>query len=115
MKKEQNRAIMMVFGTLTAVAVVFTQLFLCQTSTAVDVEVQTEKTTEKSSGDQIVIATPFDSVLSSFHAGINHEPVFLFEILFDRQDTNGWTPEIPVSLGKYFLTLFHIIISPNAP
>lgn len=106
---------MVVFGALTAAVVIFTQFFLYEGPATVRQEIKTEKTTEKSSGDQVLIAVPSDTVLSSFHSGIHHEPVFLFEILFDRQDDIDWTPEIPVSLGKYFLTLFHIIISPNAP
>ncbi len=106
---------MMIFGALTAVVVVFTQIFLYQAPPTVDSGVKTEKSADNSSGEQVLIATPFDSVLSSFHAGINHEPVFLFEILFDGHDSNGWAAEVPVSLGKYFLTLFHTIISPNAP
>lgn len=106
---------MMIFGALTAAVVVFTQIFLYQAPPPVDSEIKTEKSADKSSGEQILIATPFDSVLSSFHAGINHEPVFLFEILFDGQDSKGWAAEVPASLGKYFLTLFHTIISPNAP
>ena len=105
----------MVFGALTAAVVVFTQLFLYEGPSSTQEEIQTERTADKSAGDQILLAGPSDTVLSSFHAGIHHEPVFLFEILFDRQDDTHWTPEIPVSLGKYFLTLFHIIISPNAP
>lgn len=115
MSREDKRVFMMVIGALTAAVVVFTQLFLYEGPSSVGEEVKTEKTTEKSSGDQIFLSGPSDTVLSSFHAGVHHEPVFLFEILFDRQDNSNWTPEIPVSLGKYFLTLFHIIISPNAP
>lgn len=105
----------MIIGAITAAVVVFTQLFLYEGPSSVPEEIKTEKTAEKSSGDQVLLAGPSDTVLSSFHAGIHHEPVFLFEIFFDLQDNTDWTPEIPVSLGKYFLTLFHIIISPNAP
>lgn len=115
MNREDKRVLMMVVGALTAAVVIFTQLFLYEGPSSVPEEIKTEKSAEKPSGDQVILSGPSDTVLSSFHAGIHHEPVFLFEILFDRQDDTVWTPEIPVSLGKYFLTLFHIIISPNAP
>lgn len=116
MTREKYRVTMMALGLLTATVVIFTQLFLYQATYSAQEEIKTEKTANASPVEkQVLMPTPSDTVLSSFHAGIHHEQVFLFEILFDRQDDAGWTPEIPVSLGKYFITLFHIIISPNAP
>lgn len=107
---------MMIFGSLTAVVVIFTQLFLYEgTQHTKDHGVKTEKTSGESSGEKVFISGPQPSVLSSFDASLSHEAVFLFEILLDNQEHKGWAPEVPVSLGKYFLTLFRIIISPNAP
>jgi hypothetical protein len=106
----------MIFGSLTAVVVIFTQLFLYEApQEKPDSHVKTEKTSDESSNDKVLLSAPQPSVLSSFHASLNHEAVFLFEILLDVKEHKGWAPEVPVSLGKYFLTLFRAIISPNAP
>ena len=109
----------MVFGALTAVMVIITQLFLYEVAATGHEGIKTEKKNaksgEQSSEDQVLISLPSDSVLSSFHSGIHHEAVLLFEIVYGKEETVSWAPEVPVSLGKYFLTLFHIIISPNAP
>lgn len=116
MTRDRSRMYVMMLGTLTAVVVIFTQLFLYEgTRETPDTEVRTENATDGPSGEKVLISAPQPSVLSSFHAGINHEAVFLFEILFDCREHKGWAPEVPVSLGKYFLTLFRTIISPNAP
>lgn len=107
---------MMIFGSLTAVMVIFTQLFLFEgTHAAQDSGVKTEKTSDESSGDKVFLSAPQPSVLSSFHNGLTHEAVLLFEILLDGQTYKGWAPDVAVPLGKYFLTLFRTIISPNAP
>lgn len=107
---------MMIFGSLTAVMVIVTQLFLFEgRQETQDSGVKTEKTSGDHSGDKVFLSAPQPSVLSSFNASLNHEAVFLFEILQDCREHKGWAPEVPVSLGKYFLTLFRTIISPNAP
>jgi hypothetical protein len=115
MVKGKYKAIVMTIGALTAVIVIFSQVFVYQGVKLCKNEVKTEKKHDKSSEEQVFISIPSDIVLSSFQAGIHHETVFLFEILFEKEETASWTSEMPVSLGKYFLTLFHIIISPNAP
>jgi hypothetical protein len=106
----------MIFGSMTAVIVIVAQLFLYEgPQPEKNSRVKTEKTSDESSGDKVLLSAPQPSVLSSFHASLNHEAVFLFEIILDVQERKPWAPEIPVSLGKYFLTLFRAIISPNAP
>jgi hypothetical protein len=116
MTRERNRILMMIFGSLTAVMVIVTQLFLFEgIQETHDTGVRTEKTSDEPSGDKVFLSAPQPSVLSSFQAGLNHESVFLFEILLDSREHKGWSPEVPVSIGKYFLTLFRTIISPNAP
>ncbi len=107
---------MMIFGSLTAAMVVVTQLFFFEGPRDThDSGVKTEKTSDESSGEKVFFSAPQPSVLSSFNAGLSHEAVFLFEILLDGREHKAWSPEVPVSLGKYFLTLFRTIISPNAP
>ena len=39
----------------------------------------------------------------------------LFEILFEKEKNEQYQPRIPVTLNNFFLHLFRIIISPNAP
>jgi hypothetical protein len=107
---------MMIFGALTAVIVIVTQLFLYEAPQGkLNSSVKTEKTSDENSGDKVLLSAPQPSVLSSFHANLSHEAVFLFEIILDVKEHKAWAPETPVSLGKYFITLFRAIISPNAP
>lgn len=117
MKRTTNRfrAFLIAFGIITAAVVIFSQVFLFQGAKLCKNDIKTEKNSEKSTEEQVFISLPSDTILSSFEAGVHHETVFLFEILFENSEDDSWTPEMPVSLGKYFLTLFHIIISPNAP
>src|SRR5690606_10761652 len=107
---------MMICGSLTAAINGVTQRFSFDGPRAThDSGATTEKTTADPSREKAFLSAPPPSVLSSFHAGLSHAAVLLFEILLDCREHKAWSPEVPVSLGKYFLTLFRPIISPNAP
>ena len=107
----------MIVGVLTALVVVFSQLFLYQGADfCKKEEIRTEKQNQESSEDQeTFISLPSSTILSSFHKEVSHEAAVLFEISFNEEKPLFCSPEVAFSLGKYFHTLFHIIISPNAP
>ncbi|HEX5168769.1 MAG TPA: hypothetical protein VFW11_06325 [Cyclobacteriaceae bacterium] len=104
------------FGVLTAAIFIVSQLFCYQHSESPKTEAKTEKHSKELPDDQggfvIVAASPG---LSSIQTQINHEISFLFEIVFQGSKPQTLLPDVPLALGKYFQTLFNIIISPNAP
>jgi hypothetical protein len=111
-----KRVITVILGIFTAVILVVSQVFFFTGTEFNKKEQKTEKHSEESSSRQDV---PFivasSAPASSIQTQIHQEITFLFEILLAEDEQRSWTTDIPLSLGKYFQTLFHIIISPNAP
>jgi len=115
--KHSKKTATLILGILTAVVLIVSQLFCYQNSDVQKKETKTEEHSGKeSSGDQstffIVAAS---QGLSSFQTHISQDVILLFEIFFQENEDHHWKPEVPLALGKYFQTLFNIIISPNAP
>jgi hypothetical protein len=105
-------------GIITALVIVFSQVFYFQASNYAKKEVKKElgKSDEKSSDrDNSYITLPSISQSSSTHVEVGHESSFLQEILFEDIKEKTHRLEIPFSLGSFFNTLFRVIISPNAP
>jgi hypothetical protein len=117
MGNQMRKTVILVLGVLTASILTVSQLFQYQQDDFRQKEVKTEKQSEESTPDQSAafIASATVSVLNSVGTHINQEIVFLFDILFQEDKQYPWIPAVPLALGKYFQTLFHIIISPNAP
>lgn len=109
----------MVMGIVTALVVVFSQVFYFQPTNYSKKEVKSEqqKKQEKSSenDNHSFISLPSISQSTSTHVEVDHESSFLLEILFEDKEKEARSTEIPVSFGKFFHTLFRAIISPNAP
>jgi len=117
MGNHMKKTVILVLGVLTASILTVSQLFQHQKADFHQEELKTEKQSEESTPDPSAafIASATVSVLNSIHTQVNQEVVFLFEILLQDDKRYPWIPEVPLALGKYFQTLFHIIISPNAP
>jgi hypothetical protein len=108
----------MVVGVITALVVVFSQVFYFQPTNYSKKEVKSEhgKKQEKSSeNNHSYISLPSISQSTSTHVEVDHESSFLLEILFEGKEKETRSAEIPVFFGKFFHTLFRAIISPNAP
>ena len=72
----------------------------------------------RSGGDdipQIKVAASNSSLSTSFCIRSSQEIFCLFEILFETEKFEDYQPRIPVTLNNFFLHLFRVIISPNAP
>ena len=117
MKSARNRSFSIVAGVLTAFAIILSQLFYFQGADFSKKEIAKEKQEKKATTEEsgAFIAGPVTSVLSSVQVDLNHKTFLLFEILFPEKEEGSYQPDLPITLGKYFHTLFHIIISPNAP
>lgn len=83
------------------------------------ISASTQGLPENRSGDrdipQIRVATSDSSLPASFCIRNTQEIFCLFEILFEIEKFEDYQPRIPVTLNSFFLHLFRVIISPNAP
>lgn len=117
MEIRERKIASLILGVITAIALIVSQLFFYQNTVQVKKETKTEKQSEDSSEEEqsvfyIVAASPS---ISSVQTQIHQEVFFLFEIIFFEDEKHEWFPTMSPAFGKYFQTLFHIIISPNAP
>ena len=109
----------MVAGVITALVIVFSQVFYFQAPAYAKKDVKTghekkEKQSEKN--DKQFISLPsISQPTASTNVEADHESAFLLEILFEDKAEPADHAEVPRSLGKFFHTLFRVIISPNAP
>lgn len=126
----KNRKLIIILGAITAFVIVFSQVFLYQGASFRKEEVKTEKQDKDNTDKQgkqgkqdkqtdpqeAFFSIPSNSVLSSFHFEFTAKIILLQALFFEAPASQkNFADEIPISLGKYFHTLFHIIISPNAP
>ena len=118
MEKRQYKLFTIILGLATALLVVLSQLFFYQGTEICKKEVKAEKQESRDAGDskgESIATLPSFTVQASCCVHLSHEAVLLFEI-FNREDKKiALSHDLPVALGKYFLTLFRIIIAPNAP
>lgn len=118
MEKRKYKLFTIILGLGTALLVVFSQLFFYQSTEICKKEVKTEKQESSDTNDsknESITSLPSFTVQAPCCVHLSHEAILLFEI-FNREDKKiAISHDLPVTLGKYFLTLFRIIIAPNAP
>jgi hypothetical protein len=95
------------------------QKYKYETAKALSVSASSERLPVNESGDEHIPkidVTPSNSSLTtSFCIRSTQELFCLFEILFEIEKLEHYQPRIPVTLNNFFLHLFRVIISPNAP
>ena len=107
-------------GILTALVIVISQLFYFEKPAQTKNEVKTEQTSDASSdasdSHQAYITLPSSTLpSSSTHIEFQQESFCLLEIIFPEKDVEQHNFSVSLPLSKFFQTLFHTIISPNAP
>lgn len=117
MRKERIHTLTIIMGVITALAMVFSQLFYFQGAQLAKKEIKTEKQeSQQNDNDDSYISLPsFSQPTSSVHVELNQKPVCLFEIFFGKRTEENNEHDVPLSLGKLFQTLFRVTIAPNAP
>jgi len=120
MSKNGKHTITLIIGILTALVIVFFQVFYFQAvpvSHAGKAATKTEKHDAKeATGDNSVISLPAGSMPSPTTAvELNHEAVCVLDILFEQETECDPSTTLSHAAGKLFSTLFRVIISPNAP
>jgi hypothetical protein len=64
---------------------------------------------------EVKASTSCSNLPTTFYVRSNQEIICLFEIRFEELTFEEYQPSTPVALNRFFLHLFTVIISPNAP
>ncbi|MBL7859149.1 MAG: hypothetical protein JNM57_15760 [Cyclobacteriaceae bacterium] len=115
MTKTKKHNLTIAFGIFTALVVVFSQLFLFESSGFQKKEVKTEKQEEKNGGDVAYISQPSSSLPTSTTVLSTYDSFCVLEILFESETESDHASNKSLFPEKLFFTLFRFIISPNAP
>jgi hypothetical protein len=110
MNKSIKHKVSITLGVLLAVAILCSNIFLGQA----EAKKEGTKTEQSSESKVVVFSAPTLSPPSVFHVTLSLDIFCLFDV------TNDTTCEIAdvsdsIDAPKLFLTLFRVIISPNAP
>ena len=120
MRKNAIQLFTMITGIVTALVIVFSQFFYFQDA-ASPKKLTNNHVTEKhekqdKAQKKAVISLPSFSQQTSTHAEVNPKSsTFLFDIVFGESNEQDHSTAVPISVGKFFQTLFRVFISPNAP
>ncbi|HEY0744012.1 MAG TPA: hypothetical protein VGD40_21245 [Chryseosolibacter sp.] len=114
--KRNLRYITIFFGCLLAVVIVCSQVYSAQAKLVVLTEQATDDTTssEGESGNATISMATF-SLPAPVSVQINLDPHCLFEIVFEDVKEEISHTNLPSIEEKLMVTLFRVIISPNAP
>lgn len=102
-------------GSLLCIVIVCAQLFHFEAGTPSKKEVKTEQQENNRPADALSFSIASFSLPSPVHLSVNLDACCLFEILFEETPKCQIIPDAPLYPEKLFVTLFRVIISPNAP
>jgi hypothetical protein len=120
-KNRQIRFGTLIAGILTALVIVVSQLFYFEKFDHAKKEVKTEQPegqgqSSDATDDGTYISLPSSTLpSSSTHVEFLQHSFCLFEIIFPEREVAVPDLGSSLSLSKFFQTLFHTLISPNAP
>ena len=115
--KKQKQIWITALGCLLAICIISAQLFIFTTKVDGDDVVKTEQSSADTGTDEKqTIGIASFSIPSPIHVEIRLDSHVLFEILFENKaEQPSATSEVSHSSQKFLVTLFRVIISPNAP
>jgi hypothetical protein len=113
MKKRHVQSLSLLVGSLLAVVILCSQFFHYQ----VEGSPKQVKTEQQESGETegSTFSLPSFSLPSPVHVQLSLDPHCLLEILFEDEQEKIVSTEAPHVPQKLLITLFSVIISPNAP
>jgi hypothetical protein len=114
MKRQKIRAITMILGLLLAVVVICSHVFQI-TPVKQSGKVAAEQKTEQSEENFSYVSAPTITPPSSANVQQNLVAHCLFEIVQPEEEKESFITEFSLHPQKFLLTLFRVIISPNAP
>jgi hypothetical protein len=103
------------FGVITALVVVISQLFWFQGAGFLKGKAATEQTAKAEEQGEAHISLPSSSLPSNHSVELQQEFSFLHEIFTEEETTTEVASTVSTAVGKFFETLFRVIIAPNAP
>jgi hypothetical protein len=114
-RKQKNWTLF--FGIVTALVVVLSQIFWFQASGFSKKIADTEQKAgaKKSGNEEAHISLPSSSLPSTGTVVVGHDFSFIHDILFETKSTCKSCKTVVAATGKFFQTLFSVIIAPNAP
>jgi hypothetical protein len=114
MKGKKIHVITMMIGLLLAVAVICSHIF--QTvSTKISSKAKSEQKTSQTEDDFYYAAGPTITPPASAHVHTNLVAHCLFEIIRPEGEKESFSSDSGIHPQKFLITLFRVIISPNAP
>lgn len=109
------RVLTLFAGLVTALVIVFSQLFYFQAATYCQKKAESTQQEEKSTGNESHISIPSSTISSVHTIELNQDLSFVIETLFEKEeDTDTYTLQ-PLLHSRLLQTLFRFIIAPNAP
>ena len=114
MKKHKIKYLTMLIGSILAAAIVCAQLFSYHSQTTKNHEVAATQEAGQQE-ERAVISLPSFSLPAPIHVTLGLDSYCLFEILFEDQRPEASESESAIRPQKLLMTLFRVIISPNAP
>lgn len=103
------------FGILTALVVVFSQIFWFEAADFEKKTAETQQTTGTADDTEAHITLPSTSLPTTQNIEVEQEFSFLHEILFEEKQETESDQKLTLTVGKFFHRLFRAVISPNAP
>jgi hypothetical protein len=105
----------LIIGSLLSVIIVCSQFFQLHATSNSEKLTKTEQQESQAPSEEVILSLPSFSLPSSIQVALNLDAYCLFEILFEEAETTDSSNEAPSYPEKFFMTLFRVIISPNAP
>lgn len=105
----------LIIGSLLAVIIVCTQCFHFEAQSLSKKEISAGQEESDQPEDETTISLPSFSLPAPVHVQLNLDAYCLFEILFEEDQQLDSSAEAPAYPEKLLITLFRVIISPNAP
>jgi hypothetical protein len=115
MKNKKAHSLTIILGCVLAVAITCAQFFGIAGNQQEFRKLTKAEQTENSDDQSSYISLPSFSLPSPVHVQINLDSHCLFEILFEDKQACITSLDVPNFTQKFFVTLFRVIISPNAP
>ncbi|MGC1244533.1 MAG: hypothetical protein WA874_23295 [Chryseosolibacter sp.] len=115
MKKERLHLATLIFGSILALAIAFSQ-FVPPASPGHIEKAKTEQAENTAGKDAAsFISLPSFSLPAPIHLQVNLDPHCLFEIFFEEDKDENQVEDDLLHTDRFFETMFRVIISPNAP
>lgn len=110
-----KHAIGMATGVVTALVILFSQVFYFDYAPETQSQVKTEQSQDQDGSETTDVTISQDAVSSIVQVNINQGLHFISDIHFSVTDLGDFEIVTIPDLNKYFKALFNLIISPNAP